>query len=77
MKMAVGAAVFADSESVAAMVLHTGEAARSVSAETPGRERRQRICSSSLLSSFCCARVRRSRRLPKASDRSARPSLVA
>ncbi len=27
MKMAVGAAVFADSESVAAMVLHTGEAA--------------------------------------------------
>ena len=40
MKMAVGAAVFADSESVAAMVLHTGEAARSVSAETPGRELR-------------------------------------
>ena len=32
MKMAVGAAVFAHSESVAAMVLHTGEAARSVSA---------------------------------------------
>ena len=36
----------------------------------------QRICSSRFLSSFCCARVRRSRRLPKASDRSARPSLV-
>jgi glycolate oxidase len=37
----------------------------------------QRICSSRFLSSFCCALVRRSRRVLNASDRSARPSLAA
>jgi hypothetical protein len=43
----------------------------------PRELRCQRICSSRVLSSFCCARVRCCRRLPNASDRSARPSLVA